>query len=126
MKAYWYVGLGGAIGSLLRYFVSLITIYFFGNGFPYGTLCVNLLGAFLLGWFTTHILYRKNPALAAAIGTGMIGSFTTLSTLSVDLVFLLERAAYISALIYIIISIFAGLFFAYAGLQFGKKKVVTQ
>lgn len=123
MKAYLYVGIGGAIGSLLRYFVSLVTLHFIGNAFPYGTVTVNLLGAFLLGWFTSHILYQTNPSLTAGIGTGMIGSFTTLSTFSVDMLFLMENDAIISVFLYITISVIGGLLLAYAGLRVGKKKV---
>ncbi|MGG0719380.1 CrcB family protein [Robertmurraya massiliosenegalensis] len=126
MKTYLYVGIGGAVGSMLRYLVSLITLHFFGNGFPFGTVAVNLLGAFLLGWFTTHILYQTNPPLAAAIGTGMIGSFTTLSTLSVDVLFLVENQDFVSVFLYVMISVFGGFLLALAGLNLGKKKVKSQ
>lgn len=123
LKAYLYVGIGGAVGSLLRYFISLITLYFFGNAFPYGTVAVNLVGAFFLGWFTSHILYQTNPSLARGIGTGMIGSFTTLSTLSVDVLFLWENDAIMALFLYVTISMIGGLFFAYAGLKIGHKQV---
>ncbi|UII54304.1 fluoride efflux transporter CrcB [Cytobacillus spongiae] len=120
---YLYIGAGGAIGSLLRYLISLLAIGSWGNSFPYGTLCANLIGAFLLGWFTSTA-GRKclSPQLTAGIGTGLIGSFTTFSTLSNELVSLIEQSAYVAAFAYAVISMIAGLLVAYLGMVLGKGK----
>jgi CrcB protein len=75
------VASGGAVGSLLRYLVSLA--HSFG---PYSTLFVNLVGSFLLGIITVLILQRKEQEwLKLLLGTGFCGGFTTMSTFSLEL-----------------------------------------
>lgn len=124
MKVYLFVGIGGAIGSILRYLVSIVTLEYFGTGFPYGTLFVNLVGSFVLAWFTSRIIALNKIAeyLSAAIGTGLIGSFTTLSTLSVDVVALAEKGHLSYVIIYFLMSILGGLLLAFAGLTLGKNR----
>jgi fluoride exporter len=124
MQVYLFVGIGGAIGSMLRYLVSIVTLEYFGTGFPYGTLIVNLVGSFALAWFTSRIiaLNRIPEHLSAAIGTGLIGSFTTLSTLSVDVVTLAEKGHLSYVIIYLLVSILGGLVLAFTGLTLGEKR----
>jgi fluoride exporter len=124
MQCYLFVGIGGAIGSMLRYLVSIVTLEYFGTGFPYGTLIVNLVGSFALAWFTSRIiaLNRIPEHLSAAIGTGLIGSFTTLSTLSVDVVTLAEKGHLSYVIIYLLVSILGGLVLAFTGLTLGEKR----
>ena len=115
--AYFSIGIGGIIGSLLRYFVSLWSGNLLGNSFPFGTLIANIAGAFLLGIFTRKVAEsnRANPNYVLAIGTGAIGSFTTLSTLSTETVLLIEKSEWLLAFIYIILSLIGGLGAAWIG-----------
>jgi len=122
---YLFVGLGGAVGSLLRYFIYHIMLKVGGGVFPFlGTLLVNLLGATALGWFTSKLLLSKKlpGPLGAAIGTGLIGSFTTFSTLSSELIALLQDKHYFLAVGYLLISIIGGLIFAFTGFLLGRWK----
>lgn len=117
MKIYLLVGIGGSVGSMLRYFISLATLS------PMGTLLVNFIGSFLLGWFTNSTLARIiPPSYRIAITTGMIGSFTTLSTLSVEVVQLMVEHEVTLAFLYMFSNMFGGLLFAYLGLKIGRKK----
>jgi fluoride exporter len=123
-----YVGIGGSIGSLLRYFVYQITLVFNRGEIVFlGTLLTNLFGAFALGWVTSNLLVSKKipDHVAAAIGTGLIGSFTTFSTLSVEFTSLIQGEQFMLAIIYIFSSMFGGLFCAYYGYRVGQKKVVV-
>lgn len=115
------VGLGGVIGSVLRYLVGEIP---FPYAFPLQTMVINIIGSFILGWFTNAIIkkQRMKSEYAAAIGTGMIGSFTTLSTLSMDTVHLLTAGNYMLASVYIIGSAVFGFCFALMGLKLGERK----
>lgn len=125
---YLFVGIGGSVGSLLRYFVYQITLELNGKETPFlGTLFANLLGAFALGWVTSRLIVSKKipDHLAAAIGTGLIGSFTTFSTLSVELTLLLQQGEYILAIIYIFSSMVGGLFCAFFGYRVGQRRVVV-
>lgn len=123
MQIYLYIGLGGAMGSCLRYLVTLMTTKLFGTLFPLGTICVNLIGAFLLGWFTNAIFFKRlDSKYIAAINTGIIGSFTTLSTLSIDATTLIHQGQFLEAAFYCGISIIGGFLMAFLGLRLGIKE----
>ena len=76
-----YLALGGGIGAILRYLVSIFSIKYMVWGLPMGTLIVNLVGSFLIG-FAFVFLGRENIALNLKIFLfiGIFGSFTTFST----------------------------------------------
>lgn len=99
------VGLGSAIGSLLRYLVSLSSLTLFGSLFPWGTLAVNVVGSWLIAWLATlggryahGRVARWQPFLVA----GFCGGFTTFSLFSLETLHLLTlgrpwlAAAYVS------------------------------
>jgi CrcB protein len=85
------VALGGAFGSVLRYFIGVLAAQRWGDAFPWGTLSVNLLGSFLFG-----VLWGLGPGLSssallrALLLSGVLGGFTTFSSLMFDSVRLLE------------------------------------
>ncbi|MGI8385083.1 fluoride efflux transporter CrcB [Robertmurraya sp. P23] len=124
-----FVGIGGSIGSVLRYSIYYNMLAINGDWLPFlGTLLANLLGAFALGWFTSRLLLSKKLSddLAAAIGTGLIGSFTTFSTLSVELSSLLQEGQYLLAICYVLISMIGGLVCAFGGFRIGHRRVAIQ
>ncbi|WP_059170750.1 fluoride efflux transporter CrcB [Bacillus sp. FJAT-27445] len=112
---YLFVGLGGAIGSILRYYLSYLHAP--ESVMPYGTLLVNLSGSFLLGWFTARFgTFKKlHPHLSAAFSTGLLGSYTTFSTFCLELVKLLETGHYFYTLAYLVISFAGGIVLAWLG-----------
>ena len=116
---YIFIGIGGIVGSLLRFLFLSISVSIWGEGVPTGTPVINILGAFLLGAFTKKFSLsgRMNPKLKAAISTGAIGSFTTLSTLSSDVVLLLNRGSYFYAFLYVLLSVIGGLTAVYLGFK---------
>ncbi|MBE4906817.1 fluoride efflux transporter CrcB [Bacillus luteolus] len=114
---------GGFIGSILR--------YTFGewlqntNGFPVGTLFVNMVGCFLLGWFITYGVakFKRNSIWVPFIGTGVIGSFTTFSTFSLETFYLIMDKQYIQVITYVMVSVIVGLFFTFLGYKLAYKKI---
>lgn len=80
----WLVGLGGVVGALLRYFTTNLVAR---ETFPAGTLTVNVVGSFVLGFVT--FLDLGNTVLLF-VGTGACGSYTTFSSFSFDTVRLWE------------------------------------
>lgn len=124
-----FIGIGGSIGSVLRYSIYYNMLAINGDWLPFlGTLLANLLGAFALGWFTSRLLRSKKlpEDLAAAIGTGLIGSFTTFSTLSVELSSLLQEGQILLAICYAFISMIGGLLCAFGGFRVGQRRGAVQ
>ncbi|MBY0148265.1 fluoride efflux transporter CrcB [Neobacillus niacini] len=112
-----FVMLGGFIGAIARY--SIGEWIHTNNGFPLGTLLINLLGCFLLGWFLTFITIKKKirTEYTLFLGTGLIGSFTTFSTFSVETIRLLQNGFLLNGALYILTSILFGLLLTYLGVK---------
>lgn len=108
---------GGFIGAISRY--SIGEWIQPANGFPLGTLLINLSGCFLLSWFLTFYTVRKHfrAEFTLFIGTGFIGSFTTFSTFSVETILLFQNGLAVYGVIYILVSIIFGILLAYLGLK---------
>ncbi len=98
---------GGAIGAVLRYGVNVLSLKVLGDGFPWGTLIVNVLGSFVMGaliaWFA-HV-WQPSHEMRALLVTGVLGAFTTFSTFSLDVVTLWERHNLLPAAGYITSSV---------------------
>ncbi len=95
----------GGFGSTARYAISsLIGQQTAGQDFPWGTLAVNLIGAFLIGAVTTLSALKWNltEPLRLAVVTGFLGGFTTFSAFSLDTMLMLTKGAYVSAAVYIL------------------------
>ena len=71
------VAVGGAVGALVR--AGLQDLLPTGDGFPWTTLGINVVGSALLALLTTLVAVRSRPVLAVALGPGVLGGFTTLS-----------------------------------------------
>lgn len=97
------VGLGGAIGAMLRYGVG-VTVGSLANGFPAATLVVNIAGSLAMG-LLIGLLARTTPQLQNEIrlfvAIGVLGGFTTFSSFSLDAITLLERGDLALAAAYI-------------------------
>jgi CrcB protein len=112
------VALGGAIGSLLRYFTAGAIQSAASSGFPWGIFVVNISGGFAMGIIVELAALKLSmaPEVRAFLTVGILGGYTTFSTFSLDSVLLIERGSYVSAAIYIagsavlsILALFAGL-----------------
>ncbi|KXG44100.1 fluoride efflux transporter CrcB [Tepidibacillus infernus] len=116
---YFVVGLAGVIGSLLRYYLGLSIHSWWITSFPLATLMINYLGSFTLGWFNERITqsYSVPEWLRLGFGTGLIGSFTTFSTFSVETMTLMNQGLWEMAFVYVLLSMVGGLLFAYFGFR---------
>jgi len=97
------VALGGAIGSVARYFVSTIQSPTW-TGFPYGIFTVNVSGGFIMGVLTELMALKFNVSAEARafLTTGIMGGYTTFSTFSLESALLIERQAYATATGYVV------------------------
>ena len=108
------VALGGMAGALSRFAVQKVMPQIF---LPAATLTVNLLGSFLLGWIVGQGIHGNLYLFAA---TGFMGSFTTFSTMNVDIVKLINNKQSKATVVYVISTYIGGLLSAAAGLFIGK------
>jgi CrcB protein len=100
--------IGGGLGSLLRYWMSMGAYVLFGRSFPYGTLSVNILGSFLMGFLSILLLERLNGQsdyLRALLLIGFLGGFTTFSSFSMETLSLLESGEMLKGLLNVISSV---------------------
>jgi len=111
------VGLGGCIGSILRYFVSKLNLYWDFYSIPMGTLLVNISGSFLIG-FLTGISVKSNLLsfeMRLFLMTGIAGGFTTFSSFTNENLVMLHNGQFASIILYTGLSIFLGFIAVYLG-----------
>lgn len=117
-----YIAIGGALGAVSRYGVTLGAARLGATGFPYATLTVNVVGSFLIGLFVAWLGGRTeiNPALRPLIQVGFLGALTTFSTFSLDALILLEQGRLTQAGLYITASVLVCLAACFIGLLAGR------
>ena len=111
------IAAGGALGALARYAVARAVPADTGQ-FPWSTFAVNVSGSAALGVLLTVVVERMrgHPLLRPALGTGVLGAFTTFSTMTVDTA-LLGRAGHVAtAALYLVATVAAGLAALTAGM----------
>lgn len=118
MKLLASIAVGGALGAMGRYILTVRLGEWLGHGFPLGTLAVNIAGAFVLGVLVEimALIWSPGPEMRAFLVVGVIGSFTTFSTFSLDVVGLMERGNLAGAGTYILTSMFVSVAALLAGM----------
>lgn len=113
------IGTGGFIGSVARYFISMLNLNIDFLSIPFGTLLVNVTGSFVIGVLTG--ISEKSELLTLEwrlfLMVGLCGGFTTFSSFTNENLMLLHNGQFLSILLYTGLSIFLGfiaVFFGYA------------
>jgi len=107
LKTLAFIAAGGALGAMMR-FLSQATVYeLVGKTFPYGTLFVNVTGSFLMGLLSIFLVEKFNLGAEwhLAILVGVLGSFTTFSTFSIETLVLFEQGDMLKAMTNILLSV---------------------
>lgn len=116
------IALGGALGALSRYYLSVAVERFNAGAFPLGTFTVNVLGSLLIGAF--FVLFMEKLHLVdtwrPVVIIGFLGALTTFSTYSLDALLLIQQGNYNTAFLYIISSVLVCLLAAFTGMQLAR------
>ena len=101
------IAAGGAIGAVLRYWISMAVQSRSASAFPYGTLTVNVVGSLLIGFLYILLIERLavGPAVRAFMLIGVLGAFTTFSTFSMETLNLMEAGHLGKALVNVLASV---------------------
>jgi CrcB protein len=101
MILYLWLALGGALGTLARFGVSAVSLQWFGGRFPWGTLIINVLGSFIMGFFATltsgETRFAAGPTSRQFVMTGILGGFTTFSSFSLQTLNLAREGDWLAA-----------------------------
>jgi CrcB protein len=112
------IGIGGFLGAIMRYLCSGWIYRLFGTGLPWGTVAVNVIGSFLLGFFlileTTR--FTLSPTIRNFVAIGILGAFTTFSTFSYEAIQLLQDQLYFKAITYVLLNVIICLAAAWIGM----------
>ena len=115
------IGTGSFIGGIFRYLLSQFIDTKFPSAFPFGTLCVNILGCFAIGVvFALSASYYITNDWRLFLATGICGGFTTFSAFSNETFGLLRNGEIWQATGYVLASVVLGIFATFIGFTIGK------
>ncbi|HEU0197635.1 MAG TPA: fluoride efflux transporter CrcB [Nevskiaceae bacterium] len=122
MPTYFAIAIGGTLGCWARYALTALIQSLAGRSFPTATLCINVVGCFLMGYLLTVTLERVvvAPSVRTGILTGGLGGFTTFSTFGMETLVLLQQGATAKAALYVVASVGLGVLAAFIGFYLAR------
>ncbi len=122
MKTVLLLVIAGGLGALSHYALCSWIHGQTGNGFPWGTMAVNVLGCLLFGllWTLAEERFLVPRSVSFIILTGFVGSFTTFSTMTFETLNLIKTSSWLSAILYMGVGQILGIVAAVAGIEVAK------
>jgi len=116
------VGIGGFIGAILRYSISNWVNTLSSSNFPYGTLTVNMIGSFFIGFLFLYFQQiNLSPYQKFLLITGLLGALTTFSTFSLDTVLLMQQEQYMKAFSNVLLNVVLSIGATFLGMIIFKR-----
>ncbi|MGA7833083.1 MAG: fluoride efflux transporter CrcB [Terracidiphilus sp.] len=117
LPKYLLIALGGALGSVARYWVGSTVAGRMGTRFPFGTFVINLTACIIIGFSLTYLGKRTgmDPAWRFLIAVGFIGAYSTFSTFEWETLSTLRSGAFALASLYAVGSLILGLIATWCG-----------
>jgi fluoride exporter len=122
LQKYLFIAVGGALGSIARFWVGSTIANRFGTKFPYGTFVVNITACLIIG-FTLAFLGRRADLSIAwrfLIPIGFIGAYSTFSTFEWETFTSLQTGAFLVAALYVVLSFILGLVAVWCGVLIAR------
>jgi CrcB protein len=119
----FFVMIGGAIGSGLRYQVGRLSLALLGPGFPWGTWFINLSGGLLMGLLVGLLARAASPSGESwrlLVGVGVLGGYTTFSTFSLEAANMIQRGDWGAAALYVVSSAIGAILMLFVGLGLAR------
>ena len=116
-----FIGIGGFIGANARYFISSFLQNSVTQTFPIGTLGVNILGSFLIGFLALYFQQIVSSEYRVLVITGFLGALTTFSTFSYESVMLIEQGSYMKVALSITLNVILSLGATMGGMMIFKR-----
>jgi CrcB protein len=117
LQKYLFIAVGGALGSLARFWVGSMVVNRLGTKFPYGTFVINMTACLLIG-FSLAVMGRRaelNVAWRYLVPIGFIGAYSTFSTFEWETFANLQAGAFFVSALYVALSFFLGLVAVWCG-----------
>lgn len=116
------VAVGGALGAVARYLINVSPLANLFESFPLPTFVINVGGSFLIGFLLILLTdrFEVSDALRMAVMVGFLGAFTTFSTFEMEIYGLSTEREYMSAIMYVLLSVGCGFAAVIAGVRFGR------
>ena len=120
------IGVGGFMGAILRFTLSSWVGNATTSTFPWGTLSVNILGSFLIGFLFLYFQQiNLSPTQKALFITGLLGALTTFSTFSLESVLLMQQSLYFKAFSNVLLNVLLSLSATLGGMWVFKRVFLT-
>ena len=122
MELYFSIALGGALGALARYQISVFFTSHYLSVIPWGTIFANVVGSFLMGvlFIILQERFAQNEVLKGLLAVGFLGAMTTFSSFSLETLIMLQKGNFTYAFGYVIASVGFCLMAAYVGIQVAR------
>ena len=117
MQKYFLIAVGGAVGSIARYWVGSTIANRMGTKFPYGTFVINITACVIIGFSLSFLARRAdlNPGWRFLVPVGFIGAYSTFSTYEWETLSTIRNGAFFLAALYAVSSLILGLAAVWGG-----------